>query len=179
MYPAVLHFSFHSSARATSPSQLKRIMGAASIHSHDKHEEKHEETTTVDLADERAYALRMARAADPGPRFASLAFMHYLFIALIACSVSGDVGFDGTIISSVNSMVQFQEFFGLGEGGASGQGLVFVSSSSRCSRWRLTPRASTLSARSSASSPASSFRTSLGAAGPSSWATPSSSSARS
>ncbi|CAK9783824.1 general substrate transporter [Cutaneotrichosporon oleaginosum] len=90
-----------------------------------KEDTKHDEHTAVDVGDERAYALRMARAADPGPGWASLASFRYLFIAFVACSVSGDVGFDGTIISSVNSMTQFQEYFNLGVGGASGQGLVF------------------------------------------------------
>lgn len=92
-----------------------------------KEDAKHNEHAAVNVGDERAYALRMARAADPGPGWASLASIRYLLIAFVACSVSGDVGFDGTIISSVNSMVQFQEYFGLGAGGASGQGLVFVS----------------------------------------------------
>ncbi|BEJ16575.1 hypothetical protein CspHIS471_0511800 [Cutaneotrichosporon sp. HIS471] len=89
-----------------------------------KDDSKHVEQV-VDVGEERAYALRVARAADPGPGWTSLAFIRYIFIAFVACTVSGDVGFDGTIISSVNSMKQFQQYFGLGEGGASGQGLVF------------------------------------------------------
>lgn len=67
---------------------------APSVHSTNSKEEKHhdEHVRPVDINEERALALRAARAADPGPRFWTIAFMRYLMIALVACSVSGDVG---------------------------------------------------------------------------------------
>lgn len=75
---------------------------------------------------ERAVALAMARAADPGPKAFSARSFHLLFIVLVVCMCSGDNGFDGTVMGGINSMLQFQRFFGL-EKAASSTGIIFVS----------------------------------------------------
>ncbi|WOO79017.1 Lactose permease [Vanrija pseudolonga] len=77
--------------------------------------------------DERAVALRLARTADPGLRLASWRGLKFIFYVLVVCMCSGDSGFDGTIMSSVNSMLQFQRYFNLGTDGkgAAKTGIVF------------------------------------------------------
>lgn len=93
---------------------------------------KHHEEVVGTQEDERAVALRLARAADPGPGFWSPRGIAFLFYALVCCMCSGDTGFDGTIMSSVNSMTQFHKFFGFDpETGADKTGIVFVSSLAR------------------------------------------------
>lgn len=98
-----------------------------STHSH-KVEAEHDELPR-NFAEERALALRAARAADPGPAVTTFRFWQYITIVVIACCASGDGGFDGTIIGSINSMPSFQNYFGLGENDprATGTGIVFVS----------------------------------------------------
>lgn len=99
----------------------------ASIHSNkSKGDAEHYDEPVRDVNEERALALRAARAADPGPAVSTFRYWQYITIIVIACTTSGDVGFDGTIMGSVNSMKSFQDFFGLGENGADGQGIVFV-----------------------------------------------------
>lgn len=83
---------------------------------------------------ERAIALAMARAADPGPKPFSPRALQLLSIVLVVCMCSGDSGFDGTVMGAINSMIQFQRYFGL-EGAAKSTGIVFVSHTrckSRC-----------------------------------------------
>lgn len=104
--------------------------------------------------EERTTALRLAMEADPGPDILSWRYMLFVFTAFIAILNSGDngesttqqgnlsvftvfqldlsrcspgTGFDGTVMSSVNSMEQFQNFFGLDGAAAGGTSLVFVS----------------------------------------------------
>lgn len=95
----------------------------------DKTSVKNGDTVTVlEVEDERAVALRLARAADPGPAVFSLRGIQFVFYALVICACSGDTGFDGTIMSAVNSMEQFHRFFGFDpKTGAAKTGIVFVS----------------------------------------------------
>lgn len=75
---------------------------------------------------ERAIALAMARAADPGPKAFSPRAVQLFLIVIVVCMCSGDNGFDGTVMGAINSMIQFQQYFGL-EGAAKSTGIVFVS----------------------------------------------------
>lgn len=78
--------------------------------------------------DERAVALRLARAADPGPSVWSPRGIQFVLCALVVCACSGDTGFDGTIMGAVNSMDQFHTYFGFDpQTGADKTGIVFVS----------------------------------------------------
>lgn len=62
---------------------------------------------------ERQIALKAALEVDPGvSRFSFRAFQMYL-ITLVVCCCSGDSGFDGTVMGGINSMVQYQQYFGL------------------------------------------------------------------
>ncbi|RSH89116.1 hypothetical protein EHS25_002782 [Saitozyma podzolica] len=63
--------------------------------------------------EDRATALRLAHEADPGPPLGSLRHIQFVFMILVVCMCSGDNGFDGTVMSSINSMTQYQHFFGL------------------------------------------------------------------
>lgn len=81
--------------------------------------------------DERAVALRLARAADPGPSVWSPRGIQFVLCALVVCACSGDTGFDGTIMGAVNSMDQFHTYFGFNpQTGADKTGIVFVSTPS-------------------------------------------------
>lgn len=75
-------------------------------------------------AQDRAAALQMAYAADPGPATTSWAHIRFLMTCFVAIVCSCDTGFDTTIMSSVNSMTQFQSFFGLASA-TTGTGIVF------------------------------------------------------
>ena len=77
-------------------------------------------------AEDRATALKLANEADPGPPLASWTHVQFLLTCFIVIVNSCDTGFDTTIMSSVNSMRQFQDFFGL-ESATPGTGVVFVS----------------------------------------------------
>ena len=77
-------------------------------------------------AEDRAAALRLANEADPGPALGSWGHIQFLMMCSVVIVCSCDTGFDTTIMSSVNSMRQFQNFFGL-ESGTPGTGIVFVS----------------------------------------------------
>lgn len=92
-----------------------------------KQEVAHDDDRGLAFRDERAVQLAIARQADPGPRAFSLASFQLLFYVLVCCMCGGDSGFDGTIMGSVNSMVQFQEYFNLDKSGASKTGILFVS----------------------------------------------------
>ncbi|RDB18019.1 Lactose permease [Hypsizygus marmoreus] len=62
---------------------------------------------------ERQIALRKALEVDPGVTRLSLrAFQMYL-VTLVVCCCSGDSGFDGTVMGGINSMAQYQHYFGL------------------------------------------------------------------
>ena len=77
-------------------------------------------------AEDRATALRLAMDADPGIPAASLRYVKFVLMMLAICLCGGDSGFDGTCLSSINSMSQFQQFFGL-ESSAPSTSIVFVS----------------------------------------------------
>lgn len=77
-------------------------------------------------AEERSTALRLANELDPGPKLFSWRHVKFLLTALVVILNSGDSGYDPTIMSSVNSMTQFHEYFGL-EQASTGTGIVFVS----------------------------------------------------
>jgi MFS family permease len=75
--------------------------------------------------EDRAVALKLAQDADPGPPAASWRMVKFTLMVLVVCMCSGDSGFDGTVMSSVNSMPRYLEFFGLPAGGNSKTGIVF------------------------------------------------------
>lgn len=77
-------------------------------------------------AEDRATALKLANEADPGPPIASYRFLCFIATCFVVIVNSCDTGFDTTIMSSVNSMVTFQSYFGL-EGASVGTGILFVS----------------------------------------------------
>jgi hypothetical protein len=99
-------------------------------------------------AEEKQAAIKLANEADPGPSITSWRYFKFLITAFLVILNSGDngtplsihsarrfpqqradeliVGFDGTVMSSVNSMEQFQTYFGLPGPLAGGTSLVFV-----------------------------------------------------
>ena len=100
-------------------------------------------------AEERSTAMRLANEMDPGPALFSWRYISFLLTCLCVILNSGDSGmsllstrtshvqvpcadstqgYDPTIMSSVNSMTQFHDFFGL-EQASTGTGVVFVSPS--------------------------------------------------
>lgn len=76
--------------------------------------------------EERAATLKLANEADPGPATFSLAYARFFFMCMVVIVCSCDTGFDTTIMSSVNSMTQFQGYFGL-VSASTGTGILFVS----------------------------------------------------
>ena len=75
--------------------------------------------------EDRAVALKLAQDADPGPPAASWRMVKFTLMVLVVCMCSGDSGFDGTVMSSVNSMPLYLRFFGLPAGGTEKTGVVF------------------------------------------------------
>jgi hypothetical protein len=120
--------------------------------------------------DERTAAFALARELDPGPPVFSWRYLNFFMSIVVVLVCSCDSGFDSTIMSSVNSMTQFQDYFGL-ISASTGTGILFVSplvpmlsaeelegraeARMACGVW-LTNRVFTLSARSAPSSPISS-----------------------
>lgn len=82
-----------------------------SVHSVTKDEKV--EVEHVDHGVDTAAVLAAARTADPGPSWGDARWYKFMAIVTIACAASADVGFDGTIIGSVNSMDTFHKYFGL------------------------------------------------------------------
>ncbi|TFY81558.1 hypothetical protein EWM64_g2448 [Hericium alpestre] len=74
--------------------------------------------------EERQEALSAALAVDPGVNPRSWRAIQMYLIVLCICCCSGDSGFDGTVMGGVNSMAQYQQFFGLSSAGAK-TGIVF------------------------------------------------------
>ncbi|KAF8895382.1 CobB/CobQ-like glutamine amidotransferase domain-containing protein [Infundibulicybe gibba] len=73
---------------------------------------------------EQQNALKAALLVDPGvTRWSLRAFQMYL-VTLVVCCCSGDSGFDGTVMGGINSMQQYQAYFGLSGVGAK-TGIVF------------------------------------------------------
>lgn len=83
-----------------------------SIHSIGKDDEK-AEVQHLDQAVDTAGVMAAARQADPGPGWGDARWYKFMAIVTIACAASADVGFDGTIIGTVNSMDTFHKYFGL------------------------------------------------------------------
>jgi MFS family permease len=77
-------------------------------------------------AEDRATALKLAHEADPGPALFSYRFLCFIATCFVVIVNSCDTGFDTTIMSSVNSMVTFQSYFGL-KSATVGTGILFVS----------------------------------------------------
>ncbi|KAH6912938.1 general substrate transporter [Coprinopsis sp. MPI-PUGE-AT-0042] len=63
--------------------------------------------------EERQAALREASAIDPGPEKGSWAAIQMYLITLVVCCCSGDSGFDSTVMGGINTMKQYQAYFGL------------------------------------------------------------------
>ncbi|KZT33244.1 general substrate transporter [Sistotremastrum suecicum HHB10207 ss-3] len=73
---------------------------------------------------ERQNALAVALQQDPGIKHGSRRAWHMYFIVLCACLCSTDNGFDGTVMGGINSMHQYQSYFGM-TGAGLGTSLVF------------------------------------------------------
>ncbi|KAF8158376.1 general substrate transporter [Crassisporium funariophilum] len=87
-----------------------------------EHIEHHELVAQTPL--ERQMALKEALEIDPGvSRWAWGAIQMYL-ITLVVCCCSGDSGFDGTVMGGINSMKQYQQYFGM-DGVGSKTSIVF------------------------------------------------------
>lgn len=87
-------------------------MTVGTVHKADDTVEK-VEVEHVDQALDTAVVLSAARQADPGPGPKDARFWKFWAIVVVACAASADVGFDGTIIGTVNSMPTFHKYFGL------------------------------------------------------------------
>ncbi|KAF8194163.1 general substrate transporter [Pholiota molesta] len=62
---------------------------------------------------EKQKEMQKALAVDPGvTRFSWAAIQMYL-VTLVVCCCSGDSGFDGTVMGGINSMAQYQRYFGM------------------------------------------------------------------
>ncbi|KAH9480303.1 Lactose permease [Psilocybe cubensis] len=80
----------------------------------DSHDEKQRRKPILPQTPmEKQMALQEALKVDPGvSRFSWAAIQMYL-VTLVVCCCSGDSGFDGTVMGGINSMVQYQKYFGL------------------------------------------------------------------
>ncbi|KAG2010209.1 hexose transporter [Coprinopsis cinerea AmutBmut pab1-1] len=63
--------------------------------------------------EERQAALREALAVDPGPKKWGWPAIHMYLITLVVCCCSGDSGFDSTVMGGINTMKQYQDYFGM------------------------------------------------------------------
>ncbi|KAF9497680.1 general substrate transporter [Pleurotus eryngii] len=75
---------------------------------------------------ERQQALKAALEVDPGVKRWSLRAMQMYLVTLVACCCSGDSGFDGTVMGGINSMTQYQKYFGLTGVGKSTRSPLFT-----------------------------------------------------
>ncbi|WWC88262.1 uncharacterized protein L201_003169 [Kwoniella dendrophila CBS 6074] len=75
-------------------------------------------------AEDRATAIKLALKADPGIPKNSPRMVQFVFMILVVCMCGGDAGFDGTVMGAVNSMLQWQKYFGLSSA-TGGTGIVF------------------------------------------------------
>ncbi|KIJ54593.1 hypothetical protein M422DRAFT_24530 [Sphaerobolus stellatus SS14] len=74
---------------------------------------KEKERIKLKSPEERQAALKAALEVDPGVNAWSIrAFYFYLIVLCVFCC-SGDNGFDGTVMSGINAMAQYQKYFGL------------------------------------------------------------------
>ena len=58
--------------------------------------------------EERQIALQAALKVDPGVNAWSIRALHFYLIVLCVFCCSGDNGFDGTVMSGINAMTQYQ-----------------------------------------------------------------------
>ncbi|PFH53982.1 hypothetical protein AMATHDRAFT_72998 [Amanita thiersii Skay4041] len=63
--------------------------------------------------EERQLALKAALEIDPGIGRWTLRAIQLYLVTLVVCCCSGDSGFDGTVMGGINSMKQYQQYFGL------------------------------------------------------------------
>ncbi|THH16980.1 hypothetical protein EW146_g3745 [Bondarzewia mesenterica] len=87
-------------------------------------EVQHVEKRKIASPEERQAALNIALAVDPGVRSGSWRAFQFYLIALCACGCSVDSGFEGTVMGGVNSMMQYQHYFGM-TGAGTKTGIVF------------------------------------------------------
>ncbi|KAF8583119.1 general substrate transporter [Ramaria rubella] len=73
---------------------------------------------------ERQAALQAALKLDPGVRPYSVRALYFYLVVLCVFCCSGDNGFDGTVMSGINAMAQYQSYFHLKAVGKS-TGIVF------------------------------------------------------
>ncbi|KZW03364.1 general substrate transporter [Exidia glandulosa HHB12029] len=86
--------------------------------------EAHDDVKKPSTPEERQARLKAAMAEDPGlSGWNARAIKFYLIVLCITCC-SGDSGFDGTVMSGINAMTQYQHYFGLAEAGPK-TGIVF------------------------------------------------------
>jgi len=78
----------------------------------DKDEIAHHEITPMTPL-EKQEALQAALKIDPGVKRFSWAAIQMYLVTLVVCCCSGDSGFDGTVMGGINSMTQYQKYFGL------------------------------------------------------------------
>ncbi|PPR07805.1 hypothetical protein CVT26_014990 [Gymnopilus dilepis] len=76
-----------------------------------EHEEKIEIVPQTPM--ERQIALEAALKVDPGVKRFSWAAIQMYLITFVICCCSGDSGFDGTVMGGINSMKQYQDYFGM------------------------------------------------------------------
>ncbi|CCO31370.1 Lactose permease [Rhizoctonia solani AG-1 IB] len=75
-------------------------------------------------AAERQERMAAALAIDPGHKTWSWRGIQSILITLCVCCCSGDSGFDGTVMGGINTMNQYQQYFGMSGAGAK-TGIVF------------------------------------------------------
>ncbi|TEB39855.1 general substrate transporter [Coprinellus micaceus] len=63
--------------------------------------------------EERYAALQAALKVDPGPKPWGWAAIQLYLVTLVVCCCSGDSGFDSTVMGGINSMLQYQQYFGM------------------------------------------------------------------
>ncbi|TFK27739.1 general substrate transporter [Coprinopsis marcescibilis] len=68
---------------------------------------------TPKTPEERQAALREALTFDPGPKKWGWTAIQMYLITLVVCFCSGDSGFDSTVMGGINSMKQYQAYFGM------------------------------------------------------------------
>ena len=74
--------------------------------------------TSEEKALYRQVQLEKALAVDPGVSTFSKAAIQMYLVTLVACCCSGDSGFDSTVMGGINSMWQYQQYFGMSGVGA-------------------------------------------------------------
>ncbi|GAB1520816.1 hypothetical protein RhiTH_003904 [Rhizoctonia solani] len=75
-------------------------------------------------AAERQERMAAALAIDPGHKTWSWRGIQSILITLCICCCSGDSGFDGTVMGGINTMAQYQHYFGMSGAGAK-TGIIF------------------------------------------------------